>query len=310
MKFLRKFNSVAALEAAIQTVEHNFIGLAYDSNNNSVVYHKKLQSQHPPKNLTISCSDNYVTISASNANTIQYRMDEGAAWSTYSSAFEIYESVTVYAKASNAYGEITGSQYCEYYDTSIPNDEIWYTTDNGDIIIITWPGGGGSGSGSGSGSGVTIVENTYEDGKGILKFSGDLTEIPDNTFYGYSQLTSITIPNSVTSIGDNAFNDCTGLTSITIPNNVTTIGQNAFGYCSGLTSVNLGSGVTSISYNAFSYCTGLTSITCEATTPPTLSSDALTNTNNCPIYVPSGSVSTYQAASGWSSYADRIQAIQ
>jgi hypothetical protein len=57
-------------------------------------------------------------------------------------------------------------------------------------------------------------------------------------------------------------------------------------------------------------CSGLTSIIVNATTPPKLSnSNAFNNTNDCPIYVPSGSVNTYKSASGWSTYASRIQAI-
>jgi hypothetical protein len=54
----------------------------------------------------------------------------------------------------------------------------------------------------------------------------------------------------------------------------------------------------------------LTSVTCEATTPPTCDSYAFDNTNNCPIYVPSQSIDTYKSATNWSTYADRIQAIQ
>ena len=46
------------------------------------------------------------------------------------------------------------------------------------------------------------------------------------------------------------------------------------------------------------------------TTPPTLSSNALDYTNNCPIYVPSASVNAYKSANNWSTYASRIQAIQ
>jgi hypothetical protein len=67
--------------------------------------------------------------------------------------------------------------------------------------------------------------------------------------------------------------------------------------------------VTSIGAGAFYACTGLTNITVEAITPPTLDIDAFGNTNGCPIYVPSASVDTYKAAGGWSTYADRIQAI-
>jgi hypothetical protein len=40
-----------------------------------------------------------------------------------------------------------------------------------------------------------------------------------------------------------------------------------------------------------------------------LGSSAFGSTNNCPIYVPSGSVSNYKSATNWSSYSSRIQAI-
>lgn len=127
-------------------------------------------------------------------------------------------------------------------------------------------------------------------------------------------LTSVTIPNSVTTIGDTsdingAFKSCTGLTSITIPNSVTTIGRSAFGDCTGLTSITIPNSVTIIYDNAFAECNSLTSVTVEATTPPSLWANAFMNTNNCPIYVPSTSVDTYKAASGWSDYASRIRPI-
>ena len=76
-----------------------------------------------------------------------------------------------------------------------------------------------------------------------------------------TNLTTITIPNSVTSIGDYAFTGCRGLTSITIPNSVTSIGSSAFSNCYGLTSITIPNSVTSISHGAFRGCSGLTSIT-------------------------------------------------
>ena len=93
-------------------------------------------------------------------------------------------------------------------------------------------------------------------------------------------------------------------------NNVTNIDYLSFYQCMKLTNIIIGSNVTDIGYQAFQYCSSLTSITIKANTPPTLQNiNALSSTNNCPIYVPIGSVDTYKVASGWSTYASRIQAI-
>lgn len=125
----------------------------------------------------------------------------------------------------------------------------------------------------------------------------NVTSIGDWAFYGYSGLTSITIPSSVTKIGYDAFSDCSGLTSISvesgntkydsrdncngiimtasntlivgckntvIPHSVTSIGSSAFDGCSSLTSVTIPNSVTSIGSNAFDGCSELTSISVES----------------------------------------------
>ncbi len=97
--------------------------------------------------------------------------------------------------------------------------------------------------------GVTIYYNYYNEGKELEVTKGayrDNVVIPEEvtylnrtrkvTFIGErafqsSNLTSITIPNSVTSIGPYAFFGCSRLTSVTIPNSVTSIGSFAFYDC-------------------------------------------------------------------------------
>ena len=68
-------------------------------------------------------------------------------------------------------------------------------------------------------------------------FGSEVEKIPASCCSGMSNLTSVTIPNSVPSIGDGAFCGCESLTSVTIPNSVTSIGWGAFYYCTGLTSM-------------------------------------------------------------------------
>ena len=139
---------------------------------------------------------------------------------------------------------------------------------------------------------------------------GNCTKKIDNgALSGCTSLTSCTIGSDVNIIGNSAFNGCSGLTSIDIPDSVTSIGYYAFQYCSGLTSLTIGSGVTTLGQSAFSNCNSLTSITINATTPPSLVRWEFNNTNDCPIYVPAASVEAYKTASGWSTYASRIQAI-
>ena len=58
--------------------------------------------------------------------------------------------------------------------------------------------------------------------------------IYSSAFVNCSELTSVTIPNSVTSIGDGAFANCSKLTTITIPDDVTSIGYSAFKNCDNL----------------------------------------------------------------------------
>ena len=185
------------------------------------------------------------------------------------------------------------------------------------------------------GSGVTSIGgNAFYDCKSLsnIVIPNSVTSIGDNAFAGCSGLTSIDIPSGVTSIGKMVFTDCSGLTSIDIPsgvtnicnsafrncsslasidmpNGVTSIGQYAFQYCRSFTSINIPNSVTSIGNEAFYGCRSLTSITCLPTTPPALEANVFGNTNNCPIYVPSGSVNAYKSASGWSNYSSRITAI-
>ena len=134
-----------------------------------------------------------------------------------------------------------------------------------------------------------------------------ITSVDTNAFRNCTRLTSITIPSSVTSLGQSSFYNCVRLTSVTIPSSVTYIGNNTF-YGSGLTSITIPSSVTSFGGSTFYDCSNLRFATIQATTPPTLGNTSCFS-GSYPIYVPAESVNAYKAASGWSTYASRIQSI-
>ena len=110
----------------------------------------------------------------------------------------------------------------------------------------------------------TSLRNVFESQVQEYIIGEKVTGIGDYAFYGCTDLTSITIPNSVTNIGRNAFSGCTGLTSINIPNSVTSIGKNAFSGCIGLTSIYIPNLVTAIGENAFYDCNYLLKVTIES----------------------------------------------
>lgn len=133
-----------------------------------------------------------------------------------------------------------------------------------------------------------------------------VTGIGQGAFSKCSGLTSVNLGNGVTDIGTSAFSGCSGLTSVTIPDSVTIIGTSAFYGCSGLTSVTIGSNVTNIGAEAFYGCTNLTEMTILAATPPTLSSTNAIPSNVTTINIPAGTLSAYQSATNWSSFASKF----
>ena len=171
--------------------------------------------------------------------------------------------------------------------------------------------------GSGSGASVEIPSNITKiskeafylcDGITSVTIPNTVNELGGCVFESCKNLRNVSLPNSITHIPDSTFNACSSLTNIIIPNSVTRIGSSAFYYCN-LSSINIPSGVTFMGDEVFGRNSGMTSVTVNAITPPTLGSKVFDYTNNCPIYVPCESVEAYKAASGWKSYASRIQGI-
>jgi hypothetical protein len=137
-------------------------------------------------------------------------------------------------------------------------------------------------------------------------YSGDIN-IPSSVTYnggtypvtavrGYSFLssaiTSVTVSEGLTTIGDGAFNGCLSLTTVSLPSTLTSVGQYLF---MGMPSDDM----------------VLESVYCYATTPPVVVGEGsvtmIPENNTATLYVPAGSLSAYQNATGWSSFSNIVE---
>jgi hypothetical protein len=116
-----------------------------------------------------------------------------------------------------------------------------------------------------------------------IVFPEGMVSINSNTFF-YTYVKHVILPESLTTIENRGFGVVWDLDRVTIPKNVTSIGNN------GLWGT-------------------IKEITMLPTTPPALGVNAIDNTDIEHIYVPTESVNAYKAASGWSSFASKIEAI-
>lgn len=252
--------------------------------------------------------DLYLTQSAANAVTIDWGDNSATATSadtaahfthTYSAAGNYTVSITCASGESwypGAYFNY-GQSEDDFTFCGVADDATHYST----LTAIR------------SGNGMTlggIYCFEYFDALVTADLSKAAGDIASKAFHECTALTTAAFGNGIENVGTNAFENCLALVSLDLGQSLKTIGNTGFQGCSSLTTLVLPATVTSIGGRGFRNCTSLASITCYAVSPPTITSATFLNVPaDCAIYVPSGSVATYQAASGWSARAAYIQAI-
>ena len=108
---------------------------------------------------------------------------------------------------------------------------------------------------------TAIGSYAFEDCSNITSISlpDTIASIGDYAFYRCSNLASINLPDGLPNIGNKSFYQCTKLTNITLPESITAIREAAF-YQSGLTSIKIPASVVSIGEDAFTNCDSLKTV--------------------------------------------------
>ena len=178
----------------------------------------------------------------------------------------------------------------EFKATKPANNEIWYTTTNGNKLDL-----------KADRIGATITSHEQRDGVWVVTFGSDLTALGKEpptfgAFDSMATLKSVVLPDSITKICAYSFYNCTALESVVLPANLQTISSQSF-YSVKLSSINIPASVTEIANGAFTNAS-LKAINLFATTPP-----SLYNTSALPVgvtvYVPEESIKAYEQHDVW-----------
>lgn len=196
-----------------------------------------------------------------------------------------------------------------FWTENVPDDENkdWTLGEDGTLIIL-----------SSAGMADWDAHNGGKESQVVnVVIQGDVTEIEDIRFYGYTYtgLKGIDLSGSqIRKIGESAFQDCSVLQSVILPNCLETIGNWAFLRCGSLKEISIPGSVRELRGEAFSGCTSLEKVMMQGSVPP-----ALVNENMCyntfedcgfvtantkGIIVPEGSKAAYE--NEWSDWKEYI----
>ena len=152
-----------------------------------------------------------------------------------------------------------------------------------------------------------IAEHAFESCSSLRYITFPIGMVYCYGSWNCTSLMSVGVPNGVTSVL--GFLGNCALVSITIPDGTTMIGPDAFQKCYSLESIIIPASVKSIGDYAFHSCLSMAEYHLLPVTPPTLSSTHVFDEipADCIIYVPKGSLETYQTATNWATYADYMR---
>lgn len=184
-------------------------------------------------------------------------------------AFNHNISTTVKVPLSSiaAYRQAEGwKNFTNYYGGEVIADGITYRIDENDAMVAA--------------AEATLTEANIPSS---VEFEGNqypVIKINDEVFSGNTNLTSVTLPESLTTLGDRAFYTCRFKT-LTLPSTITKIDD-----------------------GVFSHNNNLRTITCNAVTPPMLGNNVFYYSATSSVKVPLQSIAAYRQADGWKNISE------
>ena len=160
-----------------------------------------------------------------------------------------------------------------------PTDEIWYTTVSGNAIKLRY---------TNICVGAALVSNTYQNGRGVLKFSDSVVTFKERALYNIADLRELVIPSSVIATTYSCFRECPNLRrvvfapgleilgdssmhhneileEVVLPDTVIAIEKDALSHSYSLKHIDLPPRLERLGQSAFLHCRNLESIVLPAT---------------------------------------------
>lgn len=223
--------------------------LAWKSDNSAVYYKNHSDLQFPLRPSGQSYYGDYITSTTSVSGTytdyaylyIAYAYNKGEGYGTRSISMSEGHNQSDFAIRP-------------FHKLPTKNQCLFYTSSDNSVVTPSFEY-----------FNVSIESNTYENGQGVITFSGELTNIGDYAFSGKSTLTSVTFPASLIRIGGWSFLSCTSLTSLAFADNskLEMIAEDAFSGTAISGQLDLPASLKSIGSAAFSG-TQITAVTIPA----------------------------------------------
>ena len=142
-----------------------------------------------------------------------------------------------------------------------------------------------------------------------VSIPASLREIDPLAFDRCFSLKALNLPDDMTYIGWGAFSDCRSLATVNIPNGLTTLSNSAFYNCQSLRSITIPKGITAIESGVFAPCRSLETVVTYIQEPFDITDKVFTGLDftQAVLYVPAGTKSRYQAATGWNKFQHIVE---